>query len=280
VAVDVDEGQAEEAAAWLFDLGSGGVEWRDATTLASAAPGRVTLIATFERRADACAATRQLPTDWSPRLEEVAGDAWRDEWKKHFEPFHIAPAIVVAPPWRPAGAGPTDQVLVLEPGRAFGTGLHETTSLVAEVLADRAARFRGRSVLDVGCGSGVLSLVALALGAARVRALDVDPEAVLVTRENAERNRMSQSLIVDDTPLAKVAGSYAAVAANIEARTLVELAPVLVERVAPGGLMVLGGILAPDAAPGQLDDVRRVYATLQENEVRRKGDWVAVVLER
>jgi ribosomal protein L11 methyltransferase len=278
LAVDVDEGQAEDAAARLFDLGSGGVEWRDETTLAAAAHGRVTLIATFEQTDEACAAARELPAAWSPRLEEVAADAWRDEWKKHFAPFRIAPGMVVAPPWQPAGADPTERVLVLEPGRAFGTGLHETTSLVAEVLADRAERFRGQSVLDVGCGSGILSLVALALGAGRVRALDVDPEAVLVTRENAARNGMSESLLVDDTPIENVGGSYAAIAANIEARTLVELAPALMRCVSPGGLVVLAGILAPDAAPRQLDDVRRAYASLREEELRRKGDWVAVVL--
>jgi ribosomal protein L11 methyltransferase len=149
---------------------------------------------------------------------------------------------------------------------------------VAEVLAERAAQFGGRSVLDVGCGSGILSLVALALGAARVRALDIDPEAILVTRENAGRNGMSESVLVDETPLEIVGGSYAAALANIEARTLVELAPALTKRVAAGGLVVLSGILAPDAAPRQLDDVRRAYASLREEEVRRKGDWVAVVL--
>lgn len=278
VTVDVDDEHADDAASRLFELGSSGVEWRDATTLAGAAPGTVTLIASFERAFDAKAAKAHLPAAWAPRLEEVAADAWRDEWKKYFEPFRIAPNIVVAPPWRSVEPSRTDRVLVLEPGRAFGTGLHETTSLAAELLSERAARYRGSPVLDVGCGSGILALVALALGAGRVTAMDIDPEAVRVTRENAARNGLTTSLEANDAPLESIIGSFAAVVANIEAKTLVDLAPRLVERVSRNGFLVLSGILAPHAARGQLDTVRAAYAMLQEEDMRRKGDWVALVL--
>ena len=146
----------------------------------------MTLVASFESEEDARAAMSELPPAWGAALEEVVGDAWRDEWKKHFEPFAVCPGVVVRPPWREHEAAPGERVIVLEPGRAFGTGLHETTSLVAEVLAGET--LEGKDVLDVGCGSGILALVALALGAARARAIDVDPDAVAVTRENAERN--------------------------------------------------------------------------------------------
>jgi ribosomal protein L11 methyltransferase len=280
VAIDVGKDQADDAAERLFDLGAGGVEWRDATTLAQGAAGKVTLVASFEREDDARGAAGDLPADWSPRVEEVVGDAWRDEWKKHFEPFRLAGPIVVAPPWRPYEAKAGESVIVLEPGRAFGTGLHETTNLVAQVLVDYAGRFRGRPVLDVGCGSGILSLVALILGAASVRAVDVDPDAVLVTRENADRNGLSGRIDADGSPVSALAGSYAAVAANIEARTLVGMAPPLVKCVADGGLLALAGILAPDAAMAQLEDVRRAFKGLHEEEVRRQGDWVALVLSR
>jgi ribosomal protein L11 methyltransferase len=281
VHVDVPEEDADEASALLFELGAGGVEQRDATTLAkgaSADAGKVTLVASFERAEDARAAVAELPADWAPRVEEVVGDAWRDEWKKHFEPFRVCAGVVVRPPWREYTAAAGEHVVLLEPGRAFGTGLHETTSLVAEVLAETP--LSGLTVLDVGCGSGVLTLIALALGAAKARAVDVDPDAVAVTRENAERNGVVDRVEADETPVASLAGTYPVVLANIEARTLVDLAAGLVARVAPGGLLVLSGILAPHVAPSQLEDVRRAFAALGEAEVRTKGEWIAVSLRR
>ncbi|HEY3821066.1 MAG TPA: 50S ribosomal protein L11 methyltransferase [Polyangiaceae bacterium] len=278
VAVDVSEEDADEAGALLFELGADGVEQRDATTLARGASGKVTLVASFGNLADAQAATAELPAAWAPRIEEVVGDAWRDEWKKHFEPFRICEGVMVRPPWREHAAAPGERVVILEPGRAFGTGLHETTSLVAEVLA--ATPLAGATVLDVGCGSGVLTLVALALGATRARSIDVDPDAVAVTRENAERNGVAERVDADEAPLETLSGTYPVVLANIESKTLVELAPALVARVAPGGLLVLSGILSPAAMPTQLEDIRRAFASLTEEQVRTKGEWIAVCLRR
>jgi len=278
VVVDVAAEDADEAGALLFELGAQGVELRDGTTLAHGVAGKVTLWAGFERHDEVRAALDALPSGWSPRAEQIVGDAWRDEWKKHFEPFRICDAIVVTPPWCTYDAAHDEQVAVLEPGRAFGTGLHETTRLVAAILADRAAELRGARLLDVGCGSGILALVALLLGAEAVRAIDVDPDATAVTRENAERNGLADRVRADSAPVSAISERYVAVVANIEARTLVELAPTLAPRVAPDGLLVLSGILAPDIAPGQLDDVREAYRALTVEEVRRDGEWVAVVL--
>ncbi len=278
VAVDVDPGETDDASALLFDLGATGVEERDETTLARGAPAKVTLAAAFERRSEALASLEALPPSWSPRVEEVIGDAWRDEWKKHFEPFRIAEKIVVCPPWRAYSAAPDEKVIVLEPGRAFGTGLHETTSLVAGVLVDHKTQFHEASVLDVGCGSGILSFIAVVEGAATVRAVDLDLEAVAVTQENAARNGLGNRVHADGTHVASLTGRYAVVVANIEARTLVELAPALICRLAPRGLLVLSGVLAPDAAPEQLEDVRAAFSSLREEEIRQKGEWVAAVM--
>ncbi len=275
VAVDVPEKDADEAGALLFEWGAGGVEQRDATTLAKGAVERVTLVASFESTEDAEAAAAGLPWEWAPRVEVVVGDAWRDEWKEHFEPFRLCGSLVVRPPWRAYDPLPGERVLVLEPGRAFGTGLHETTSLVAEVLAAEA--LDGARVLDVGSGSGILALAAVRLGAAAARAIDVDPEAVLVTRENAERNRLSDRIDADETPVEALEGQFAVVIANIETKTLVELAPAIAARLAPGGTLVLSGILAPAASPTQLEEIRGAYGLLREDRVLTKGEWVAVV---
>jgi ribosomal protein L11 methyltransferase len=278
LAVDVATDDADEAGALLFELGAQGVEQRDATTLVRGAAGKVTLVASFQDEGEAASAIAELPPAWSPRLEQVVGDAWRDEWKKHFEPFAICRGVIVRPPWRSVAPAPGERVIELEPGRAFGTGLHETTRLVAEILADRAPRLHGTRVLDVGCGSGVLSLVALALGAAAVRAIDVDREAVAVTRENAERNGLSPRVVADDSPVGALDDRYATVLANIEAKTLVELAPDLAPRVAPGGQLVLSGILTTAVAPTQVQDVLRAFGMLELGAVRQMGEWAAISL--
>lgn len=280
VEVVVDADEADEAAALLFELGARGVEERDETTLVRGRVGKTTLLGSFDRREDAQSAARAVPPEWSPRIDEVVGDAWRDEWKKHFEPFRIAGGLVVSPPWRPYVPGPDEKVIVLEPGRAFGTGLHETTRLVAGALVAHARSFAGRSVLDVGCGSGILSLVALALGADHALAIDVDPEAVLAARENAARNSVGSRLRAETIPLASVDERYAAVVANIEANTLEAIAGDLVRVVEPGGLLVLSGILAAHVAPAQLAAVRRAYAELGHDEVLVEGEWTALVLRR
>jgi ribosomal protein L11 methyltransferase len=278
VAVDVDPDEADEAGAQLFELGALGVEERDATTLVRGPAGKITLVASFGDEAEARSAIADLPPAWSPRFEQVIGDAWRDEWKKHFEPFRICAGIVIRPPWRPYEGAAGESVIELEPGRAFGTGLHETTRLVAEVLAERSEPLRTARVLDVGCGSGVLSLVALALGAPAVRAIDVDPDAVAVTRENAERNGLASRVVADEAPVGDLGELYDIVLANIEARTLIELAPGLIARVAPGGLLVLSGILGATAAPAQVQDVTRAFAALELGPVRQLGEWVAICM--
>jgi ribosomal protein L11 methyltransferase len=278
VAVDVAADEADEVSALLFELGAQGVEERDATTLVRGPAGKVTLVGSFEDEAAARSAIGELRSAWSPRLEQVVGDAWRDEWKKHFEPFRICSGIIVRPPWRSYAAATDERVIELEPGRAFGTGLHETTRLVAEILAEWAPSLPGTRVLDVGCGSGILSLVALALGAEAVRAVDVDPDAVAVTRENAERNGLSPRVFADETPVGTLHDRYGTVLANIEAKTLVELAPSLIGRVAPGGLLVLSGILATAVAPAQVQDVLRAFGALELGSIRQMGEWAAISL--
>jgi ribosomal protein L11 methyltransferase len=285
VVVEVPEVEADEAGARLFELGALGVEQRDATTLVgSGADGRTVLVASFANADEARVAAAEVPAPWSARVDEVVGDAWRDEWKKHFEPFVLCQAgtrsIVVRPPWREHESGAGETVIVLEPGRAFGTGLHETTRLVAEIMAERASLLTGAAFLDVGCGSGILALVALALGAAAARAVDVDRDAVAVARENAERNGYDECVHADDTRVDALTTQYAFVVANIEAHPLIAVADALKARVAPDGVLVLSGILAPDVAPSQWDEVRRAYGEFAVREIKRRGEWIAALLQR
>ncbi len=276
VHVDVTPEAADETSALLFDLGAEGVEERDETTLAkNAAAGKVTLVSAFSTRGDAEEAMRHLDATLGARYEEVVGDAWRDAWKEHYKPYAIAEGIVVRPPWEAYEAKPGEQVLELEPGRAFGTGLHETTRLVARAIRAHADEVKGRLAIDVGCGSGILALIALALGAERAIAIDNDPEAIDVTRENAERNGLTARIDASTTDVAALEATAPLVLANIEARILIPMAKDLAARVAPGGLLLLSGILVP-----QQDDVRAAYADLELLEAPALGEWVLLALRR
>lgn len=277
VAVDVEPDDADVMSATLFELGAEGVEERDATTLVKGAPGKVTLVASFASHEDATSAVAEIDPGLNPRLEEVVGDAWRDAWKEHFRPFAITSAvgesIVIRPPWESYAEKPGERVLVLEPGRAFGTGLHETTSLVAGALQSHSGELTGKPILDVGCGSGILALVAIALGASHARAVDNDPDAVEVTRENAIRNGLEEQVTTDTASLESMGERFPVVVANIEARVLVPMAPALGARVQPGGLLVLSGILVP-----QKEEVCAAYASFVLEDAPSKGEWVALVL--
>jgi ribosomal protein L11 methyltransferase len=273
VAIDVAPDDVDLLSGTLFELGAQGVEERDATTLVKGTPGKVTLVASFASHEEATAAIGELDAALTPRLEEIVGDGWRDAWKEHFRPFAITRSIVIRPPWEAYAEKPGEQVLVLEPGRAFGTGLHETTSLVAGALEGHAGELAGKGVLDVGCGSGILALVAITLGASRARAVDTDPDAVEVTRENATRNGVDERVVADTAALDTIAERFPVVVANIEARVLVPMAGDLARCVAPRGLLVLSGILAP-----QKDEVVAAYARFTLEDAPSKGEWVALVL--
>lgn len=300
LAIDVPASLAEVATEQLFELGAEGVEQRDTTTLVRGArspagavdPGAdvgvptaapeasdeetITLVAAFPTREAADEALAAFDAELNPRIEEVVGDAWRDAWKEHFEPFALTPHIVIKPPWREVPSsmlGEGVHVLELEPGRAFGTGLHATTSLVANVLDAHAGDLAGATVLDVGCGSGILALVALSLGAARARAVDVDPDAVRITLENAERTGLHGRVDADTTDVGALPDRYPFVLANIQAEVLVPRAADVMARVAPGGVLVLSGILDV-----QRERVLAAYQAMHVEEIAVQGEWIAIVL--
>ncbi|MBS2011960.1 MAG: 50S ribosomal protein L11 methyltransferase [Deltaproteobacteria bacterium] len=274
VHVDVASSEVDEVSALLFELGAQGVEERDETTLAkNASAGRVTLVAAFATPVEAEEAIGQIPSELLPRYEEVVGDAWRDAWKEHYKPYVLAEGIVVRPPWEPYDANPGEVVLELEPGRAFGTGLHETTRLVARALKAHANELAGKPILDVGCGSGILALVALLCGASNAVATDIDPDAVAVTVENATRNGMTNRVEATTQDLSEIDFVAPVVVANIEARVLIPMARELTRHVAPGGLLLLSGILVP-----QKDDVRAAYPAMTLIEAPDLGEWTLLAL--
>jgi ribosomal protein L11 methyltransferase len=279
LSIDVTAEEADEASALLFELGAQGVEQRDVTTLAPGGiPDKTTLVASFATRALAEDAAASVDRTWAPRFSELVGDAWRDEWKKYFVPFRLTERVTIRPPWKVyTPADPAELVLELEPGRAFGTGLHPTTSLVARAIEELSgelfAEGRRASMLDVGTGSGILALVALVLGAASARAIDVDPDAVALAAENAERNGLRERFDVDVSPVETLGARFDLVVANIEASVLIALAEPLSRRVAKDGVLVLSGILQERAA-----QVRQAFAGFDLASSPSQGEWAALVL--
>ena len=183
-------------------------------------------------------------------IERLEDRAWEREWLKDFRPLRFGRRLWVAPAGQRPDA-PAHVVLELDPGLAFGTGTHATTALCLEWLDGRIQG--GERVLDYGCGSGILALAALKLGALSAVAFDIDPQALIATRENAVKNGLAPHIDVAQQVEA-VAGAFDVVLANILAGPLVELAPRLARLARPGGEIVLAGLLARQAA-----EVARAY---------------------
>ena len=165
---------------------------------------------------------------WSPVVLAADDDGYLDAWRTWAAPIRAGRGVVLHPAWIPMPDPPAagDLVVVLDPGRAFGSGSHESTRLAVAAIEDLGVP--GARVLDVGCGSGVLAVVAALLGAAEVVAVDVDPEAVAATEANAAANGVADRVRARSSPVAELDEPYDVVVANIGGRTLFDLAGDLV----------------------------------------------------
>ena len=190
--------------------------------------------------------TQQLPSPLPPiEIADIADRAWEREWLKDFRPMRFGERLWICPAgMRPEEAADASVYVDLDPGLAFGTGTHPTTALCLDWL-DSAA-LRDKTVIDYGCGSGVLAIAALKLGAQHALAVDIDPQAILATNDNAARNGVAERIravtVAEFTPQ-----PCEVLLANILAEPLEQLAPELAQLVAPGGSIVLSGLLASQA---------------------------------
>ncbi len=217
------------------------------------------------------------PGTLSVTTQQVPGQDWSETWKKYYKPFRAGKHLVIRPSWEPWQAREGDLVIQIDPGMAFGTGTHETTALCVELIEKY---YREGSFLDLGCGSGILSLCAAALGARDVTGVDIDPDAVLCAEENVRKNGMEDRIIIREGDLMKgLDRRFDAVAANILAPILCILCPALPAAMNPGGLFICSGILT-EQAQSVLDAM--TAAGLRVLERRDRGDWTAfaAVLDR
>jgi len=258
---------ADATADLLSELGALSVSLEDAADqpLFEPAPGETPVwrhtrvIALFEEPVEAGEVRQALEENYGAacyggwKFETIADRAWERAWLDHFRPMRFGSRLWIIPSGFPPPPDPAAVCVLLDPGLAFGTGAHPTTALCLEWLDSNPVN--GKTLIDYGCGSGILAVAGLALGAAAVKALDIDPQALTATRENARKNGVDGRLTCWLAP--QLPGTPAdVVLANILANPLLELAPRLAALVEPGGHLVLSGILEEQA-----DAVLAAYRT-------------------
>lgn len=200
---------------------------------------------------------------------------WAESWKKYFKPRKVGKRLVVAPTWEEYSPTGDELVVRVDPGMAFGTGQHETTSLCMEALEEIVRA--GDRVLDVGTGTGILAIAATLLGASGGRGTDIDPEAITAAKENVEANGLSTKIAIDGAELSTITEKFPVVVANILAEALIAMAPELSAKVAPGGALVLSGILAHLAQGVKDAFVAQGFLRIDD---RRQGEWVCLIARR
>ena len=209
---------------------------------------------------------------------------WVNNWKKYFHQFYVDDVLII-PSWEEVKPEDEDKMIIhIDPGTAFGTGMHETTQLC--IRAIRKYVTEGAEVLDVGCGSGILGMLALKFGAGHSLGTDLDPCAIDATHENMEVNGIRKDQyevmignIIDDTTVQDAVGyeKYDIVAANILAEVLVPLTPVILHQLKPGGIYITSGII-DDKETKVVETVKA--AGLEVLEVNHQGEWVSVVARK
>lgn len=221
---------------------------------------------------------RELPV---PQYKPIADENWMAAWKDHYHPIPIGKRLLILPAWL-ENPDPSRIAVKIDPSMAFGTGTHPSTQLCMGFVEDYVKS--GQAVIDIGCGTGILSIAALELGAAHALAVDIDPESVKATNENSEPNGVLDRVEAGLGSVAEIKeGRFSikqapVVLANILAPVLVRLFNAgMADLVTPGGVIVLAGILA-DQADSVKDSARDHGLTFVEQ--RQSGDWVALVCRK
>lgn len=279
VRIETDGARAEWVSAEAFEAGATGVEERDGegcTVLLAYAPAEAA--AAVEAAMLAVAGAGATAT-----REPVVTRDWPETWKQGLRPLVVSPRLVVRPDCVACPLAPGQSEVVIEPRQAFGTGAHGSTALALALLDTRLAAVPGGSVLDVGCGSGVLAIAARKLGAGHTVACDLDPIAARETRENAVHNGAAVLAFAGSlAALAPTAGRFDLVIANLISSEVLPILAALADRVATGGALILSGLLLAEHAA---IDARlgasgfSIRATRDENDAR--GDhWLGVMATR
>lgn len=275
--------KAEEISDFLEEIGAVSVTFMDSqdTPIFEPLPGETRLwgntdvVALFDAETDMQTIVAALQTsgviepEFAYKIEQIEDKDWEREWMDNFHPMQFGRRLWICPSWREV-PDPNAVNVMLDPGLAFGTGTHPTTALCLQWLD--GLDLQGKTVIDFGCGSGILAIAALKLGAKAAIGIDIDPQAILASRNNAEANGVADKLqlfLAKDQPQNLQAD---VVVANILAGPLKELAPQIITLVKPQGDLGLSGILATQAA-----SVCEAYQTAFElDPVVEKEEWCRI----
>jgi len=211
----------------------------------------------------------------------VREENWATAWKAFYHPTHLGERLVVCPSWEQYMPGSGEEVITLDPGMAFGSGTHHTTRLCCELI-EKTLR-PGDRVLDMGTGSGILSIAALKLGAKEALGVDIDPVAVRTAKENASQNGFSEDvfnaiagdMLKDASLTEKLSGGYDLICANIVADIIIALAPVMRRELVSGGRLITSGIISPRA--GEVIEALEKEGFRLEENIEREG-WNALLM--
>jgi ribosomal protein L11 methyltransferase len=280
IKIDTDNQHADPLSDRLMDFGALSITYEDGKDTPIYEPnlgdtplwGHTVLTALFEADYDLAPIVEMLKlqpylgADFSHKIEQVEDKDWEREWMDNFHPIQFGKRLWICPSWREV-PDPQAVNVMLDPGLAFGTGTHPTTALCLEWLD--GLELEGKQAIDFGCGSGILAVAALKLGASKVTGIDIDYQAIDASKANAERNGVADRLALflpEDQPADLKAEILVA---NILAGPLRELAPLIAEKVQPGGLLALSGLLKEQA-----DEMSQHYAQWFDMDApAHKEDW-------
>ncbi|HWH78652.1 MAG TPA: 50S ribosomal protein L11 methyltransferase [Candidatus Binatus sp.] len=246
----------------------------------------------YFRRSGDDAALKQLVQDFLRGFKNVSGrgakprpqwrfigaENWHESWRRFIKPARIGKSFWVTPPWLTPPKFRGRQVITIEPGLAFGTGTHATTRGCIEFIEDVANRLAGRkfTALDVGTGAGILAIALVKLGAQQVWAIDNDPVALGVARENFRINHVTDHVHLSGVDIEALKKKFPLVAANLTAETILELRQSLESKVAPCGWLILSGVMVQKADA----ILRRFRGSFRLVRQKRGREWVTLLLRR
>ncbi len=226
-------------------------------------------------------------TDLFPGLERphlateiIVDPDWEEQWKKYFKPLRVTRSIVIKPTWERYQATSRDTVIDIDPGMAFGTGQHPSTWMCLEALEEillKDRSFREWRVLDVGTGTGILGIAAAKLGAKNVMCVDIDPQAVEIAHQNVAVNRVGDRVVIINSDVVRIKGSFELIVANLTADALVKIKSHLVKMMEPGGYLIISGIIEQnrkDIEKAFLKDKLTTHRAITDRE------WLSYVFKK